>query len=187
MRRMLGNISELVSARLVRGIGESAHRDRALFRFGWLDAYRRAIHRCILGLDESHSILSARLPLTLPIRSLSLNRFKPGIHCSSLTPFPFLPSFVPSSLTKSIFPYLSFLRRISRLSFEGISVHAQTRIRKQQGPTYVVTYRFLAARSLPRNCFTSPAVVFRICTLNASTLPGSGRPFYLPRLSRRKR
>lgn len=99
MRRMLGNISELVSARLVRGIGESAHRDRALFRFGWLDAYRRAIHRCILGLDESHSILSARLPLTLPIRSLSLNRFKPGIHCSSATRLPNsfpLPSFLRS-------------------------------------------------------------------------------------------
>lgn len=74
-----------------------------MFRFGWLDAYRRAIHRCILGSDESHSILSARLPLTLPIRSLSLNRFKPGIHCSSATRLPIL-SLVPSSLTESIFP-----------------------------------------------------------------------------------
>lgn len=142
MRRMLGNISELVSARLVRGIGESAHRDRALFRFGWLDAYRRAIHCCILGLDESHSILSARLPLTLPIRSLSLNRFKPGIHCSSATRLPNsfpLPSFLrsvkfneinfPVSLVSST--YLStFVRRHIRARTDESKKAARTDLRR---------------------------------------------------------
>lgn len=149
-----------------------------MFRFGWLDAYRRAIHRCILGSDESHSILSARLPLTLPIRSLSLNRFKPGIHCSSATRLPIL-SLVPSSLTESIFPrslstaparFHSFTQpprrdlrssprtlvpRLFRWGNEGI--HAQTRNGQEsrQGPTYIATYRFLArtvarGRAIPR-------------------------------------
>lgn len=79
-----GNISELVSARLERGIAESAHRDLALFRFGGLDALRRAIRRCIrLRLVALYLVRPFTLPSAGPIHPLSFGRLKPEIHCSA--------------------------------------------------------------------------------------------------------
>lgn len=81
---MQGNISELVSARLERGIAKSAHWDRALFRFGGLDAYRRIIHRCIrLRRVALYLVRPFTLLPVASIHLLSFERLKPEIHCSA--------------------------------------------------------------------------------------------------------
>lgn len=94
---MRGNISELVWARLGRGIAESAHRDRALFRLGELDAHRRAIHRFAFGLTESAALCLIRPSSLLYRSSVSRNLWK----INSGVSFEYLATFcIPYSLSE---------------------------------------------------------------------------------------
>lgn len=150
MRR--GNISELVSASLERGIGESAH--RALFRFGWLDAYRREPSTVPLSAWTSRALSSA-LPSPIRsehIRSLEFDQFFPFNHrySISMTTTSFAScslSFVGSKAQAGIFE--------QQVDKKAADLHAGFWPRRRDPPR--------RSRALPRNCFIS-RYLLRPCT-----------------------